>query len=228
MAGRVRIAATASGVGLAELVKRYRTDAAAAVKAGVAGAQAGMVLAMRQEIGAAFPASRRLPTAITGDVFPKADVSLSAAAWVRPRTRKVGAQLATFVEGAAIAPRVAGTVLAVPTAAVPRVSGRKMTPDEVQRRYGRRLDLVPPKPGGGSRSWGALVMRSFVRVGKARRRVRAATARDKAKGRSESVVMFILIPLAQMPKRLSPERIAAEWAGRVPELIARAAARLGL
>lgn len=221
MTGQVRIASYASGESLPGLVSAYRKRAETAVQAGVKGAQVGMLEEMRGEIRDMFPGSRRLPTAITGATYPQAGVSLDAAAWVRPRGGKVGAVLGGFVEGATIKARD-GLCLAIPTAAVPRVAGRKMTPDECRRRFGRSLDLVPARRGG--KIWGALVLREAYRSGKAGR-VRLATARTRRE-RVKSVVLFLLVPMVELPRRLNPVAIAEKWAGLVPSLIERAAARM--
>lgn len=225
MAGAVKISSGATGLRLPALVAQYGKDAERVVQAGVTGAEVGMLAEMRGEIADAFPGARRLPTTITGATFPNRPgvASLEAAAWVRPRGAKIGAVLGAFVQGATIR-AASGLCLAIPTAAVPRIAGRKMTPDEVKRRFGRPLDMIPAKRGG--RAWGALVLREAYASGKAGR-VRLATKRTK-RDRVKSVVMFILVPVVDLPKRLDPERIAQKWAGQVPALIERAAARLGV
>lgn len=231
MAGQVKIASSATGATLSELVKEYGGWAASAVRAGVGAAETGMLAAMRGELADEFPGSRRIATAITGATYPEAGVSLSAAAFVRPRGAKVGAMLAAHQDGAKIQTRGGGLCLAIPTGAVPRVSGRKMTPDEVRRRYGRHLELIAPKPGSGAKAWGYLVLPMVVRSksGRLRRASLRDVRADRRNGTSrvESVVMFVLVPEIQLPKRLNPERIAQEWADRVPGLIERAASRLG-
>lgn len=224
MAGQVRITGSATGLRLPDLVNTYHGDAKRAVQAGVEGAQVGMLTDMRGEIADRFPGSKRLPTAITGATYPNAAVSLNAAGWIRPRGAKIGAVLGAFVEGATIR-AASGLCLAIPTGAVPRISGRKMTPDEVRKRFGRKLDMVRAK-AGASGAWGFLVLREVYRSGKAGR-LRNATKRTKAE-RREDVVMFVLVPMAKLPRRLDPEGVAEKWAAQVPNLVERAASRLGV
>lgn len=219
------ISATVTADGsLRDIAETLHADAAAAVQTGIRAATMGMRDEMRSAIRAAFPRSPRLPTAITGKVYPERGNSLRAAGVVKARSEAVDKLLQAH-HGMTIRPKGSGLCLAIPTDNVPRGGragrfGARMTPDEVQRHFGERLEVVPPRNRGG-RSWGALILRRQT-IGRSGR-VRAATARRAMQGRvAKPLVMFILVPQVDLPKRLDLPSIAAAWQERVGDLIAAA------
>ena len=224
----VAIRVSASGVRLPDLLARWRKDADLVVQSGVRTATDGMLRDMRADLAKAFPGSTRAPTLVTGRVFPDrvAAASVNAAGSVIGRGGKNSAwplPLIAFTEGRTIVPTRAGTALAIPTARVPRVGGRRLTPDEVSKRFGERLTLIRAKPG--SAAWGFLVLRDVTEG--AGGRVRRATKRRLAAGRERKpVVMFVLVPQVRLNKRLDFEGIARRWADTMPTLLDAAAGRI--
>ncbi|MCR0981788.1 DUF6441 family protein [Roseomonas populi] len=215
---------TTSGVRIPDLLTKYREQANQVVQSAVEVGTAGMLQDFRSNLAAAFPRSKRAANLVTSRVFPEREVSINAAGSVVGRGGKGSAwpaPLKLFAEGGTIYPTKAGTALAVPTARVPMVSRRKMTPDEVSRSFGERLTLVPARGG----VWGYLVLKKQT-VGRSGQ-VRRATKRRAAQGRgAESIVMFVLIPRATIRKRLDFDTIAQKWANTMPQLLEQQAARI--
>jgi hypothetical protein len=149
----VRIRAEIGGRSVATQVRDFGKAAQAAVEAGLTGVADGLVLELRQQIRASFPNSRRMPTTITGDFYP-ATADKDPAVLVHPR-KGAGWLLAAHM-GATVTPRTK-KVLAIPTRAVPKIMGRQMTPDEVARHYGEKLDFMPA--AGAGKAMGYLVLR---------------------------------------------------------------------
>ena len=118
-------------------------------------------------------------------------------------------------QGATIRAR-AGRLLAIPTAAVPRGrGGRRLRPDEVAQRIGAELRVVRRrgKPALLVADNVSLSTRGMVRSLARRRRGGAAftalTARSKRAGVSgrATVMLYVLVPLVRLPKRLHTERL---------------------
>jgi hypothetical protein len=132
-----------------------------------------------------------------------------------------------FDEGAVIRSRN-GFWLAIPTPEAPKrgPTGRRITPQMVERMYGRRLRFVY-RPGGPS----LLVMDGMVARGGRRGGFRMASTRKASQRRGAyvstsglaTVVMFLLVPQVRMPKRLDVARAAERWSARLPALIGRRA-----
>jgi hypothetical protein len=222
----VAIRIASSGVRVPDLLATYRAQADQVVQAAVEDATSGMLEDFRANLAAAFPGSSRAPNLVTDVVFPERAVSINAAGSVVARGGKASAwpaPLKLFAEGGTILPTKAGTALAIPTARVPMVGRRKMTPDEVSRSFGERLTLVPARNAGGV--WGYLVLRKQT-IGRSGG-VRRATKRRAEQGRSaQTVVMFVLVPRARIQKRLDFDGISRRWAGLMPSLLDRAAERI--
>jgi hypothetical protein len=111
-----------------------------------------------------------------------------------------------------------GCSSAVPTEQAGRGrGGRRKTPGEWERRNGLRLRFVYRR-GGPS----LLVIDNVVRARKGRG-YRAAPHQRQAAGRKpETLVIFLLLPVVRLGKRLDLQSLARKWADLTPELIARA------
>ena len=216
------------GTPMPDLLAQHRRQAETSVQAAVFEATQGMAGDFQDNLGTAFPGSRRARTLVTARVFPSrvGAVSLNAAGSVIGRGGKNSPwplPLRAFNEGATIRGGAQGASLAIPTARVPRVAGRRMTVAEVEQRFGEKLVFLPT--GKGQRGAGVLVLRQQT-VGRSGR-VRRATAGRARQGRqAEPLVMFVLVPQVRVQKKLNFDAIAAKWAGLMPSLLDRQAARI--
>ena len=203
-----------------DLIAGFRLKAERALTAGMQGVAAGMLLDMRRDIEAAFPGSRRMATTITGRGYPDRGgaSSLQAAAIVRARGKSAAEILAAH-RGSTI---TAGgrKLMAVPTDEVPRIGGRKMKPEEVERRFSASLVVLSPRTLGPGQKNPVLVLRETVTRGK--RRGRVVVRRDR-----RLRIMFQLVARVDLLRRLQPEEVQARWVARAPALIDQAWQQLG-
>jgi hypothetical protein len=182
--------------------------------------------AFRDQVRAAG-LGERLPNAIRGVTYPKAGNALEPAGWVYAQPSKDGRGAAAIVEsyasGAMITPRAGKRWLAVPTDDCPRKrQGDAMTPEEVEKKFGRRLVFISPNDRGfrtpSQRKGGVafLVIKQLV-IRKATGRWRKPSQRE-LEGRTrnprplQSVIMFTLVPQVKKPKSIDmsvPELAAA-------------------
>jgi len=173
----------------------------------------------------------RLPNAIRGVTYPKVGNALEPSGWVYAQPSKDGRGAAAIVEsyasGAMITPRAGKRWLAVPTDDCPRKrQGDAMTPEEVEKKFGRRLVFISPNdrgfktPSQRKRGVAFLVIKQLV-IRKATGRWRNASKREQ-EGRTrnprplQSVIMFTLVPQVKKPKSIDlsvPETVAAERFG---------------
>ncbi len=143
----------------------------------------------RQVTSAGF--GNRLANTIRANVYPKGRPHLGAAALVYTRAPKI---IEAFETGATI--RGHGRYLAIPTEAVPRRRGRRLTPAEIEA-SGIKLRFVPARRGRP-----ALLVADEATVGRTGR-VRSASARARRTGSGlATVVLFLLVPQVKLPKRL--------------------------
>jgi hypothetical protein len=154
----IAISMASSGTDWTTQVQRFGAAAPAVVTAALEGVRTGVLTALRQEIGRAFPRSRRMPNLITAKVYPLREDDAPPTLWIHPRAGSARRILAAH-RGVQIVPTRQGGALAIPTDKVPlrhHMSGR-LSPDEVARHFGERLALMPARPG--SKAWGYLVLR---------------------------------------------------------------------
>ncbi|MBD8548007.1 DUF6441 family protein [Sphingomonas sp. CFBP 8760] len=183
--------------------------------------------AFRNQVRAAG-LGERLPNSIRGITYPKTGNALEPAGWVYATPSKDGRGAAAIVEsyatGAMITPRAGKRWLAVPTDDCPRKrQGDAMTPEEVEKKFGRRLVFISPNDRGfttpSQRKGGVayLVIKQLV-IRKATGRWRNATQREQ-EGRTrnprpvQNVIMFTLVPQVKKPKSIDltvPQEIAAQ------------------
>lgn len=173
----------------------------------------------------------RLPNAIRGITYPLSRNALEPAGWVYAQPSKKGRGAAAIIEsyatGAMIVPRAGKRWLAVPTDDCPRKrQGDALTPDEVERKFGRRLQFISPNdkgfrtPSARHRGVAYLVLKGLV-IRKATGRWRNATERERA-GRTrnprpvQAVIMFTLVPHVRKPKSIDLAEPAALAEARFP------------
>ena len=200
--------------------KRWAT----AVTKGVHAATLAGLNALRSQLDAAFPGSHAA-SLVTAELYPNprsGKVSLDATGFVGPRrsrSEKAEQILRAWSEGVTIRSS-AGFWLAIPTEHVPRDSrNRRLSPGEVEKRFGVSLRLVP---AGGPRRSALLVMDDVVQARNGRG-WRQATAGRLAQGRAaQGVVMFVLVPEVTLSRRLDPQAAVSAEFSRVNVSIDRA------
>ena len=164
-----------------------------AVTAAVRQAGVGLKLGWRGQITGAGLGSR-LANSIRSEVFPKAGVSLNAAAVVWSKAPVI---IGAHDAGPLIRARN-GLWLAIPTAAAGKaLGGRRITPAAWERKTGLRLRFVYRRSGPS---------------------LLVATAASKTQGVS-AVPIFLLVPQVKLPKRLDLARDAGLAHDAVPGLI---------
>jgi hypothetical protein len=186
-----------------------------AVTAAVKEATTGLKNKMRAQVTAAGLGTR-LARTWRGDAYPQRGRSLHAAGEVYTKAEKI---LSGFEEGTVIRSND-GFWLAIPTPNAPkRVMGQKVTPGNLERARGIRLQFVYRKHGP------SLLVANQMRASYSRKtgelrgfRKASQRARDTGRGLT-SVVMFWLVPQVKMPKRIRFDSEAANWHRRLPRLI---------
>lgn len=203
----------------AALPRLMAEDQAATNTAAAAEAGAGLLRSLRGEVVSAGM-GQRLANTWRLKVYPEGGrTSLEPSIVVWTKAPKI---IDAFSRGVTIYPTGGRRYIAIPTNNVPpalrgsRARGQRlMTPEEVEvafnqdliirnGRMGRRLAFVSVVQGRSSRRGG----------------YRQATARRVAQGREvKLVLMFTLVPSAQLPKKLNPARHVDEWGGRFRALV---------
>ena len=174
--------------------------AAQAVRAGVGAATEGLKNDLRSQIRAAGLGGQ-LGNAVGSKVYPNGP-SISAAGMVFPRGRKAEEIFTSFNDAPVIQTK-SGRKLAIATrnAFLGGRGGKRPTPAQFESKTGIKLRVAPSKKSGVSLLVGS-------RFGQ---KVRGA--------RQETLVYFVLLPMAQNRRRLSFDSLAERWADRTPELI---------
>ena len=173
----------------------------------------------------------RLPNSIRGVTYPKTRDALEPVGWIYAQPSKDGRGAAAIIEsyadGAMITARAGKRWLAVPTDDCPRKrQGNAMTPDEVEQRFGRRLQFISPNdrgfhtPSTRHRGVAFLVMKGLV-VRKSTGRWRRASERERAGTTRnprpvQAVIMFTLVPHVKKPKSIDLAEPAALAEQRFP------------
>jgi hypothetical protein len=177
-----------------------------AVTTAVREAGAGLKLAWRgQIVGAGL--GTRLANSIRAEVFPRAGVSLNAAAVVWSKAPViVGAH-----DAGPLIRSKNGFWLAIPTPAAGKaLGGRRITPAAWERKTGLRLRLVYRRTGP------SLLVADSVRLDA---HGHAAVSRSKTGRGQATVPMFLLVPQVKLPKRLDLARDAERAHDALPGLI---------
>lgn len=174
---------------------------------------------------------KRLAGTIRSEVYPKNADSVDAAALVWTKAPNI---IDAYARGATIVARNGGRFLAIPTDDVPKKrQGNRLTPDEVETRYGRRLQFISSReafwsPSSRSNGVGYLIMKGMV-PRKATGRWRNASEREKTKGARRydkaisTVIFFTLVPWVRVMRRdaLDLDQLAVMADARYPAILSR-------
>jgi hypothetical protein len=176
-----------------------------AVTAAMRAAGTDLKLAWRGQItGAGLGA--RLANSIRSEVFPKAGVSLSAAAVVWSKAPViVGAH-----DAGPLIRSKNGLWLAIPAPAAGKaLGGRRITPGAWERKTGLRLRFVYRRTGPSL----------LVAEGRLNTKGQAVASRSKTGRGLATAPIFLLVPQVKLPKRLDLARDAERAYDAVPGLI---------
>lgn len=153
----------------------------------------------------------KLANTVRGRTFPVGRSSLDPATWVYTNAPKL---IDTFDQGPTIRPTDGRRYLAIPTNKVPRKGRKRMTPLDVEVAFNQDLIVVPGKRGSRL---------AFVDVVASRNRkgIRPATRRRVAQGRVRKLVlMFVLVPVVKVRKRLDLDALTVRAQARYSALLA--------
>ena len=176
-----------------------------AVSAAMREAGTDLKLAWRGQItGAGLGA--RLANSIRSEAFPKAGISLNAAALVWSKAPViVGAH-----DAGPLIRSKNGLWLAIPTPAAGRaLGGRRITPGAWERKTGLRLRFVYRRTGPSL----------LVAEGRLNTKGQAVASRSKTGRGQVTAPIFLLVPQVKLPKRLDLARDAERAHDAVPRLI---------
>lgn len=196
-----------------DIIKLMAAEARAGERAVTrAMSQSGSALktAWREQIVAAG-LGQRVANSIRNATYPKGDVSLNASGLVWTKAPKI---VGAHDEGPLIRSS-SGFWLAIPLPAAstgPR--GKKITPDEWERRTGRRLTFIYRRGQAG--------LLVDTRQGRFRSRydpLSVTENRSRGRASKKPVPVFILVPQVKLQKRLDIESLAERIGSRIPELI---------
>ena len=214
------------GFGRVEIVGDIRADmrddvdiAARAVSGAMRVVAEGLQNTLRRQVVTAG-LGQRLAQTWKGEAFPKTGASLGAAAAIWSRAPKI---IRAHTEGALIRSS-RGVWLAIPTENAPKMSSfRRVTPSNFPELTLGKLRFVAV-PG---RKLGLLVVDKVRRHTGKRRGFEKATSRAVERGTAEdSVVMFYLVPQAQLRKKLDLDGPAEDWSNKLPRLLGEQFAKL--
>lgn len=159
----------------------------------------------------------RLANTWRGTTYPEAQVSFTPAAYVWTNAPAI---IDAFSRGAQIRPHAGKHYLWIPTDNVPRDrsaprgSQRRAGPHEVELQFNQDLFVRRGHKGH---------FLAFIKAVRSKNRKgwRHPTKGRRAQGRSEQLVlMFTLVPVVHMPRKLDIVGPAEKWAERAPELMA--------
>jgi hypothetical protein len=210
---------------LKDVLKDLQNDLSRNVTGSMSVVTTGLKGELRQQVTAAGLGAKVANT-WRGVTYPAGGiVSLSPAAFVFSKAPKI---IDAFERAPTIRTVNGKRYLAIPTANVPRKGTRghpRMTPDEVETYFNQ--DLKFAKAGSGR-------LIAYIDAGGSANGIRRLSGKQlgrlyrsngkEAPTRHVQVVMFILTPTVQMPKRLNVDEAATHWADQVPSILER---RLG-
>ena len=208
------------------LVSGTEEEVAGFVTATMGEASAELQADWRQQIEQAR-LGPRLAKSIRREVYPRGQSSVDAAALIWTRAPKI---IDAYARGSTIRPVNGARYLWIPTDDVPKKrQGNRLTPQEVEQRFGRdlviigagthRLRTTPSRVNNGVAYAGF----SGLAIRKASGRWRNATPNQMKPGHRsyrevtrQFVLMFTLVPMVKVSKRLDLEAIAREADARFP------------
>lgn len=189
-------------------------DIERAAAAGTREAGRGLKSELRRQVASAG-LGQRLANSWRDKHYP--NQRLDAASLIYTKAPQI---IRAFDEGAVIRSR-RGRFLAIPTENAPRkgTDGRRISPSTFpEHRFGP-LRFVP-RQNGPSFLVADGLRASFSRKSGDLRGFRRATDRARQRGQGlTTVVMFLLVPLVKLRKRLDVARAAERWSGQLPALI---------
>lgn len=219
----------------------FEEDVARAVTRAVTETAVNMKDLWRQQIVQAG-LGPRLARAVRHKVFPERENSVDAAALVFARKGRTEQQkgaagiLSAYVDGATIVPGAGKRFLAIPTDDVPKQRrGNRLTPAEVEARFGRPLIAIRPDDyavrttPSQLRGRGAILLgfrglsirRNSGRWRNATRNERTPGSRSYREVSRAFVVMFILVPIVRVAKRLDLDALQREVTANYPGLLTK-------
>lgn len=198
---------------VAEVVADIHTGLETAAMTTMNAVATGLKTALREQVVSAGLGTR-LANTWRGRVFPdKGRKSVTPTAFVYSKAPNI---VDAFSRAPVIVPVNGARYLAIPTENVPhRGRGKIMTPQEVETAFNQDLKFATTKEGK---------IFAYVEVVQSRNRKswRQATKGRLKQGRAvRAVVMFFLIPRAQMPKLFDLEAATAEWSAQAHSLLDR-------
>lgn len=196
-------------------MKREYRRAELAVTLAVGQATDGLKMTMRRQVLSAG-LGQRLANTWRDAVYPRGQISTRAAGMVYTKASKI---MEGFEEGSIIRSQD-GFWLAIPTPNAPkRVMGKKVTPGNLEKARGIRLQFVY-RANGPSLLVAKDQQPSYRRKTGELRGFRKASNRTLKTGKGlTSVVMFWLVPQVKMPKHLSFYDQARKWNNKIPGYI---------
>lgn len=169
----------------------------------------------------------RLAKSIRREVYPKGQNSADAAALVWTKAPKI---IDAYARGSTIRPVNGARYLWIPTDDVPKKrQGNRLTPQEVEAQFGRDLVIIDPS-SHRLRSTPSRVNNGVAYAGFSGLVARRKSGRWRNAGRREMnpkyrvyrestrqfVLMFTLVPMVKVSKRLDLEALAREAEARFP------------
>jgi hypothetical protein len=198
---------------IADVVADIHADIEKVAMATMAEVSTGLKTALREQVVAAGLGGR-LANTWRGKVYPdKGRQSVNPATLVYSKAPNI---VDAFSRAPLIVPVNGTRYLAIPTENVPHKGrGKIMTPVEVEAAFNQDLKFATTKDGklfafveavqsAGGTSWR-----------------RPTKGRMKQGRKVKAVIMFFLIPHAQMPKLFDLEAAAAEWTAQAQNLLGR-------
>lgn len=175
---------------------------------------------------------QRLANTIRTRIYPTAQDSLDAAGLISTKAPKI---IDSYARGATIRPANGGRYLWIPTDEVPKMrNGRALDPREVEARFGKRFVIINPQDWR-MRTSSTAVKRGVAYAGFTGLAIRRASGRWRTATRNQMtpghrsyrettrqfVIMFTLVPMVKVSKRLDLDAIAAAADARFDGLLSK-------
>jgi hypothetical protein len=210
---------------LSEHMARETAITEAGVTSAVAKAAEGLKGDLRSHVKAAG-LGEKLANSIRSAVYPKGRTSIEAAGLVWTKAPNI---LEGYELGATLRAKTK-RLLAIPTADTPKKrNGQALSPDEVEKRFNRKLRFIPADASFSTPSIRAAAVVGYLvldnlRIRRSSGRWRNASQREinakNAKARGLSIViMFTLTAQVKLRKRLDIRGHGEAWAARLPAML---------
>lgn len=187
-----------------DLLQAEADRAAPAVSAGIAQATSGLKDAYRSQVRGAGLGSR-LANTWQGNLYQQGQVN--AAGFVFSKAASI---VSAYAAGVLIKPKSGGTWLIIPTDETPkRIRRKRATPELWEQAFRQKLQFVQ-----FAANLAGLIAPAIAVKARAGKELSA-----RAKARTRTRVIFLLIRQTQVKRRLSLAEPAREWGGALPQLI---------